>query len=196
MKSPKLPFLLLLILIAACASGSGGNSTDSGTSAGRESGEPAKVSSIDGQWVKLEWRNLNPKYGDTRYGLINRSSPEKTLMAQQYRKYPHFKPASDEDIMLLLEGIRTSGFYDFATRGATVDSFEMGDGHHVFSLTLGDESWALISSRGSNALNPEVATIARDLKLAVMNVYNRTLYLQPVDADERIFRVEPHKYRR
>jgi hypothetical protein len=189
MRYPKLLLPLILILVASCGSTGGSNGAGSGAGNDAVGNEPPKVASIGGRRVKVQWRNLNPKYGTTRYGLVNYSSPEKAFLNQP--QYGNFKAASDEDMALLLEGFRQSDFFDYAIAGTDVNSYRQGDGHHVVSLTLEDDTWSLVSSPAANSKNPEVARIARDLKLAVMDVYNRTYHPRVVEGDERLLTIPP-----
>jgi hypothetical protein len=186
MRSPRKLLGVLLILLASCASDPKGETFED-----RED-VPDRVPEVTGQRIRVEWRNLNPKHGDQRLGLVNHSSPEAAMLI---RKGPlNLKPVEDEVMASVLMAFEESDFYEHATPNVDADSFEMGHGHGVVALTRGEKKWALVF-RPTGGVKSDVPEIYRDLKLLVMNVYNQTLSLQ-LTTPEDAFRQPEHKHRR
>ena len=191
MRTPPILTCVIAILFASCAS-----TDDAPAKRGTGSGEtPAPPARISGQRVRAEWRNLNPKHGEQRLGLVNQSSPETARLLQAGPL--NLKPIPDSEMATLLTAFEESGFYEHAARGTDAGSFAMGDGHGVVSLIRGAKKWSLVF-RPTGGVESDVPEIYRDLKLLIMNVYNRTLSLQvttPQDPN-KVFRQPKHKYRR
>jgi len=202
----RIPSILLCLVafaipLAACGSTSGTTKSNGKAAASDpDRGEPTKPAAstkgVTGKPIRLEWRNLNPRYGEQRMGLINRSSPDLALLYRKPKEYVNVKPVEDDVMANMLSAVRESDYFKLAEDGKTADEYEMGDGHGVVWVQIGDESWTLLfRPMGAAGENSPVPRTYRDIKLLIMNVYNQTLWFSTsTSGDQQPFRIEPHKY--
>jgi len=191
---------VILILATACGSTSGTSGGNSGRDADRtDRADPSKpvatTRGVTGKPIRLEWRNLNPRHGDQRMGLINRSSPDLALLYRRPGDFRNVKPVEDEIMANVLSSVRGSKYFSLAKEGAKADDFAMGDGHGVVWVQIGDESFSLLFRPGDGGEDSPLPRTYRDIKMLIMNVYNRTLWFSTsTSGGRKPFEIEPHKY--
>ena len=190
-----------MILAPACESTgeSTGGSSPSNRGDSGEGSDPSKPAAstqgVSGKPVRVEWRNLNPTHGDRSMGLINVSSPDHALLYRRPKDFKNVKPVEDEVMANLLSAIRESDFFELATKGAAAAEYEMGDGHGLVWIQIGDENWTLLFSPATGAANSALPTTYKDNKVLIMTVWNQTLHFSTsTSGGEGSFRIEPHKH--
>jgi hypothetical protein len=177
-------FLIPLFLTAACSS-----TEENGSGTSDASSEPESIEGVTGQLVHVEWRPLNPKRPDPPLAILNLSSPEMKEWDRNPQAFQHAKPVEDIVMSALLEQMKSSGFFDVATKGPTLDSFKKREGlHGVVHLRKGNENWALVFSPGASG---DVVKAYDECKKAILEVHRRTMWLTPTAPQDpdRVFRV-------
>lgn len=176
--------LIPLFLASACSS-----TEENGSGSSEPSGEPESIEGVTGQLLHVEWRPLNPKRPDPPLAILNRSSPEMNELYRNPLAYQHAKPVDDIIMSALLEQMKSSGFFDVATKGPALDTFKKREGlHGVVHLRKGDENWALVFSPGASG---NVVKAYDECKKAILEVHRRTMWLTPAAPQDpdRVFRV-------
>jgi len=191
---------VIAILATGCASTSdpSGNTSRGNTDSVKksESDRPAApTKGVTNKPIRLEWRSLNPRDGDQRMGLINRSSPDLALLVRNDPSFKNVKPVEDEIMANMLSAVRKSEYFKLAKKGSDAGDFEMGDAHGIVWVQIGDESWTLLFRAGDGAADSELPRTYRDIKVLIMNVHSQTLWFSAsTSGGEKTFRINPHKY--
>jgi len=196
---------VIAILASGCASTSGTSGTNSGgAKSGAKAGtakrsEPdrpaAPTKGVTGKPIRMEWRNLNPRHGEQRMGLINRSSPDLALLYRRPGDFKSVKPVEDEVMANMLSAVRESDYFKLAKKDSNADDFEMGDAHGVVWVRIGDESWTLVFRAGDGGRDSQLPRTYRDIKVLIMNVHSQTLWFSTsTSGGEKTFKIAPHKY--
>jgi hypothetical protein len=193
--------IALSILAASCGStptpaDSGGKKPIETIKQPEPTRPPASVEGVKNKPIRLEWRNLKVANGDQRMGLMNRTSPDQVYRYRNPKAFRDVKAVDDQVMANLLSALEDADFYDYATKDVSANDFKMGDGYGLVWLQVGDRNWTLMfKPMGAAAKSSPIPRTYRDIKILIMNVYNRTLDFAPTTTGGREpFRIEPHKY--
>jgi len=196
--------VVCLAVIAILATGCASTSDSSGSNSGGKSNAAKKsepdqpappTKGVTNKPIRLEWRSLNPRDGDQRMGLINRSSPDLALLIRNDPSFKNVKPVEDEIMANMLSAVRESEYFNLAKKDSKADDFGMGDAHGVVWVQIGDEEWTLAFRAGDGAADSELPRTYRDIKVLIMNVHSQTLWFSTsTSGGEKTFRIEPHKH--